>query len=174
MKEVAKVIAELARQPDRLRSLEWRQFEELVAVLLAGNGYDVQVTPPTRDGGYDIMAVRKDALGLDTTMLVECKHYSAEKKAGVANVRALKCVKDFLWVSKGIIVTSTNFSQDALKAVQSAYDLQRNGGECRGGWRSVLIVAKTVANRGRSEPPESRGTPGETRWTHAECERERH
>ena len=124
VKGIDKLIAELARKPNELYSLAPRQFEELIAELLASHGYEVQLTSQTRDGGYDIMAVHKDELGLDTTFLIECKRYSKNNKVGVSQIRQIHGIKDFLNVSKGIIVTTSSFTADAKKHVSSRYDLQ--------------------------------------------------
>lgn len=123
-KEIDKIIEELSSHPQKLQNVEPRKFEELVAELLASNGYEVQLTPPTGDGGYDIMAVRKDALGLDTTFLIECKRYATPKKVGVSQIRQLHGVKNFLGVSKGILVTTSSFTEGAKKLAQSRYDIQ--------------------------------------------------
>lgn len=123
-KEINELIAALAKNPNALYTLNPRQFEELVAELFASHGYKVQLTSQTRDGGYDIMAIHKDELGLDTTFLVECKKYSKDNKVGVSPIRQLHGVKDYLNVSKGIIVTTSSFTADARKHASSRYDLQ--------------------------------------------------
>ncbi len=124
MKDIDKIIAELAANPKQLHELDPRKFEELVAEILASNGYDIQLTPPTRDGGYDIMAVRKDSLGIETTTLVECKRYGLDHKVGIALIRGLYGVKSFLGVSNALLVTTSEFSEDARKFVESKYDIQ--------------------------------------------------
>ena len=40
-----------------------RGFEELVAEMLSRLGYEVTLTPASRDGGKDIYAARRDHLG---------------------------------------------------------------------------------------------------------------
>ena len=58
-----------------------RQFEELICEILAGFGWEVQLTPATRDGGYDMFAISQDLVaGVQTSWIIECKKYSAEKK----------------------------------------------------------------------------------------------
>ena len=124
MKDNDKIIAELAANPKHLNELDPRKFEELIAEILASNGYDIQLTPPTRDGGYDIMAVQKDSLGIETTTLVECKRYGLDHKVGIALIRGLYGVKSFLGVSNALLVTTSEFSEDARKFVESKYDIQ--------------------------------------------------
>jgi restriction system protein len=48
-------------------------LRELIAELLASYGWTVDLTKQTRDGGYDIFALRKDALGVQSSWLIECK-----------------------------------------------------------------------------------------------------
>lgn len=51
---------EIAKHPSILRSLERRQFEKVIAELFDGFGYEVELTRRTRDGGKDIIAIKKD------------------------------------------------------------------------------------------------------------------
>ena len=56
------------------------------------------------------MAVHKDELGLSSTFLIECKRYSKNKKVGVSQIRQIHGIKEYLNVSKGIIVTTSSFT----------------------------------------------------------------
>src|SRR5271166_1023037 len=47
------------RDPQQLLELDSRQFEELVAEIWHRFGYSVELTLRTRDGGRDVIAVRK-------------------------------------------------------------------------------------------------------------------
>ncbi|HEX8198075.1 MAG TPA: restriction endonuclease [Pyrinomonadaceae bacterium] len=80
----------LKRNPEILYSIDPRQFEELIAELLAGFGWKVELTPKIKDGGYDIFAISKNvAPGINSAWIIECKRYSPENKVGVEIVRAL-------------------------------------------------------------------------------------
>ena len=46
--------------PELMRNLSPRKFEELVAELFSDMGYEVVLTPATRDGGFDFKAFRKE------------------------------------------------------------------------------------------------------------------
>ncbi|MBW4656883.1 MAG: restriction endonuclease [Kaiparowitsia implicata GSE-PSE-MK54-09C] len=72
------LIDHLSRFPDEVYGLTSRQFEELTAELLNRQGYEVELTSETRDGGKDLYAVKKDGLG-SFLFLVECKRYAAEQ-----------------------------------------------------------------------------------------------
>src|SRR5204862_4797648 len=64
----------LAQDPSRFHALTPRQFEEVVAELLDRQGYEVTLTPASKDGGKDIYAAKNDMLG-SFLYLVECKKY---------------------------------------------------------------------------------------------------
>jgi hypothetical protein len=53
---VATIQRELKLDPDALYRIEPRDFEHVVAEILRDMGYDVYLTPQTRDGGRDILA----------------------------------------------------------------------------------------------------------------------
>jgi hypothetical protein len=80
----------LAAHPEKMREMEPRKFEELVAELFEDKGYDVEVTPRSKDGGLDIRVFHKSELGCFLT-LVECKRYGESKRVGVDCAGALRC-----------------------------------------------------------------------------------
>lgn len=53
----------------------WRLVEQIAAELFARKGYDVSLTAPSRDGGWDVVAYKADEHGAIEAMLVECKHW---------------------------------------------------------------------------------------------------
>jgi hypothetical protein len=114
----------ILKNPNLLDSLSPREFEELIALLLARFGWKVELTPATRDGGVDIFATTKDPTGLDVTWIVECKKYTPEKKIGVEVLRGLHGAKEFLRVSNAILVTTSTFTKDATEFASQLYDLK--------------------------------------------------
>lgn len=103
----------LARNPEGLFRLEPRAFEELVAELLDREGLRVTLTPPTRDGGRDIMAFADTPLG-EQLYLVECKRFSPDRPVGVRFVRELFGTLEAERATGGMLVTTSRFSPDAL------------------------------------------------------------
>ncbi len=76
------IIDNLRKHPKDIYALSPRQYEELVAELLKDMGYDVELTPATRDGGKDILAfVQTPAAKL--LCLVEAKRYRMDRTVGV-------------------------------------------------------------------------------------------
>ena len=56
------LIAYLNANPGKMRDLQPRKFEELVAEMWKNQGFEVSLTPSTRDGGMDVIAVRKESI----------------------------------------------------------------------------------------------------------------
>jgi hypothetical protein len=106
------LIRYLARNPKSLYVLEPRRFEELIAELFRDLGYEVLLTPRTRDGGVDLRAVRKDSIGT-LLYLVECKRYGPSRPVGVDLVRGLYGVAKAEGASCGILATTSRFTKDA-------------------------------------------------------------
>jgi hypothetical protein len=105
------LIEQLRKYPDNLRTIDRRLFEELVAELFCGFGYEVELTKRTRDGGKDIVAIRRREV--ETRFLIECKRPDPGNAISVSTVRELYGVKVDEGASKAILATTTYFSADA-------------------------------------------------------------
>ena len=108
-------IERLGQFPDELRQIDRRKFEEVVAEIFDGFGYEVELTKRTRDGGKDIIAVKRCEVNLK--FLIECKRPNPGNPVRIAAVRELWSVMDDERASKGILVTTTGFTADALSYV---------------------------------------------------------
>jgi len=114
-----------------LNEVSPREFEELIGSLLARFGWEVTVTPQTRDGGVDIIGVSTDGTGLDTTWAVECKRYQRHK-VGVQVIRELIGVKHALGFDKAVLVTTGQVTRDATAlaaTVSGIHVVDRSGVE---------------------------------------------
>lgn len=111
------LIAYLAKHPEYLRHLHHRKFEELIAEIIRSKGYDVTLTPKTRDGGKDIIAIYKSPFG-HQMFIVECKKYDEDNKVGVELVRGLYGVKTAERFNQAILVTTSTFTADAKEFVK--------------------------------------------------------
>lgn len=107
------LIKYLSRKPELMYELNSRKFEELIAELFFRKGYEVSLTPRTRDGGKDIYAIRKDSIA-PTLYVVEAKRYNKANKVGVEIVRGLYGVKSAERANVGVIVTTSSFTKDAI------------------------------------------------------------
>ena len=106
------LILALHRDPEPLRVIDRRKFEELVAELFDGFGYHVELTARTRDGGKDIIAVGNKDL-VQTKYLIECKRPDPGNVCGIGMVRALLGVLEDDPATKALLVATTRFSPDA-------------------------------------------------------------
>jgi restriction system protein len=114
--EVKEVNDEMLRlikaDPKAIYSLGSRKFEEVIAEILIRQGYHVELTPASKDGGFDMYAARKECLG-EFLYLVECKKYAPRHKVGVQIVRALHGVVQQKRATAGVIATTSYFTKGA-------------------------------------------------------------
>ncbi|MGH9824191.1 MAG: restriction endonuclease [Blastocatellia bacterium] len=106
------LIEYLARHPKQMYDFSPRKFEELVAELFRGMGYDVVLTPRSRDGGRDLLAFQRSAVGTLLT-LVECKHFSPNRRVGVGLIRTLYGVTEWVRASHAVLATTSFFTRGA-------------------------------------------------------------
>lgn len=106
------LLRKIKEDPKLLYALDPRKFEELVAEMLSQRGYQITLTPTSKDGGLDMYAAWKDDLG-SFLYLVECKRYTPPNKVGVSVVRSLHGVVQQKQANGGIVVTSSFFTKGA-------------------------------------------------------------
>jgi restriction system protein len=113
-KEFARAVA---RNPRELDSLEWRDIERMLSVVLERLGFEAELTPPAKDGGRDIVLRLKDEDGVVRSYAIEVKHWRSGKSVGNAKV------KDFVQVIareghvRGLFLATYGFSQDIVSAL---------------------------------------------------------
>jgi hypothetical protein len=106
------LIKYLAQHPEKMHDMAPRKFEELVASIFRAKGYTVELTPATRDGGFDMRAFHRNDVGIFLT-LIECKRYLPERRVSVEVVRGLYGVTVNEKATTGLIVTTSSFTRDA-------------------------------------------------------------
>jgi HJR/Mrr/RecB family endonuclease len=113
----------LKRQQGSVFDLSARQFEILVAELLEDQGWQVQITPASHDGGTDIYAQYN--LGATQVLcLVDAKRYRQDRRVGVEIVRALYGTLKLSNATHGMIVTTSAFTSAAKELQRKhAYEL---------------------------------------------------
>jgi hypothetical protein len=111
--DLTSILGRLTKNPHDFYQLTPRRFEEVIAHLFERFGYDVTLTPKTRDGGFDISATRRAET--DIRLLIECKRYTPPHKVGRPTVQQLYGVLQDRdqHATKGIIATTTGFTSDA-------------------------------------------------------------
>lgn len=122
---------------DQIKEASPSFFEQLVVDLMLGMGYGGsrkeagQATQYTSDGGIDGI-INEDPLGLDTIYL-QAKRY-ADKTVGRPEVQAFAGALDMQRAKKGVFITTSKFSADAVEFVSLIEK------------RIVLIDGETLTN----------------------------
>lgn len=111
---VSELLLEVHKKPSILYEIDPRKFEELIAHIFSLNGFVVELTKQTRDGGRDIIAVRSD-LDIGSKYLIECKRYAPTNPVGVGLVRALYGVQMQEGANKAVLATTSRFTPDAQR-----------------------------------------------------------
>jgi hypothetical protein len=71
----------VARDPGALDALEWRDAERMLAEVFNGIGFTVKLTPPSKDGGKDIILTCMVS-SKEYSYIVEVKHWRSGKRVG--------------------------------------------------------------------------------------------
>jgi len=106
------LIQALKKQPENIYEVSPRQFEKLLAELLADLGFEVEVTKATGDGGKDILAYLETEVG-KMLCLVEAKKYRPERKIGIEIVRTLYGTLCDFQANSAMLVTTSSFTAGA-------------------------------------------------------------
>jgi hypothetical protein len=101
-------------------NLSPRRFEELVSDIFRHQGYHVELTQATRDGGYDMVLLTNG----ERPIIVEAKRYKGT--VGVGIVRQLAGVQLINGFTEAVLVTSGHFSPVAKQEAISD-ELVRQG-----------------------------------------------
>ncbi len=104
----------------KLYELKPREFEELMGELMTHDGWRVELTKQTRDGGHDLICL-KSIDDMEFKLIGECKRNAAERKIGVGILRGLQTVISDESAHKGAIFTTTYFTKDSISYSQK-YD----------------------------------------------------
>jgi restriction endonuclease Mrr len=101
-----------------LSELPWRRFEELIGVLLEAEGWSVRVTQPSKDGGIDVIATKSDPIIGIVRAVWQAKRYGSARRVRLSEVRELSAVVDKERATKGIVVTTSRLTKDAIDWVR--------------------------------------------------------
>lgn len=114
----SEIIKLIAREPNLIFEISPRKFEEIIAELFFKKGFEVELTKQTRDGGRDIVAIKKE-MDVKTKYLIECKRYAMKRKISVGVVQRLLGVKVAESANKAILATTSDFTKDARRFAHS-------------------------------------------------------
>lgn len=117
IKIVSKIYIErIVDDPNFLLNLEWREFEKTMAEIFEGLAFKVKLTPPSKDGGKDLI-LEMTKSGTSITYIVEIKHWRSIQKVGQSSV------KDFVNIifnekrEKGMFLSTFGFTENAFEGL---------------------------------------------------------
>ena len=101
---------------NKIKNLSWQEFEDLCSRLIEKMGYGVSATRTirVRDGGID-GEIFEDELGINGVIYIQAKRYDN-------NNVSVNDIKNFLHTinkNKGIFITTSDFTKDAMAEVKS-------------------------------------------------------
>lgn len=106
----------VAADPETLNHLEWRDLERLIARVMEGLGFQVTLTPPSKDGAKDLILTCIVKQG-EESFIVELKHWRSGKRVGK------QAVSDFLQVvvgenrTGGLFLSTSGYAGDAFQGL---------------------------------------------------------
>lgn len=107
---VLKLCELVAESPEHLMNIEWRELEKLIAFSLEHLGFDITLTPSSKDGGKDVIAKCKVSNSLET-YFIEIKHWkSGGKRAGNIPIREFIEVNATNGTNGGLFLSSSGFT----------------------------------------------------------------
>lgn len=94
------------------------QFEDLVGSLFEDDGWEVEITSKSRDGGKDIVAKRENA-GNPTIAYIEAKKNAQTRKINISQVKEFVATVAADNVGSGFMVTTSHFSKPAIQWLEN-------------------------------------------------------
>jgi restriction system protein len=106
----------VAEDPSALDAIEWRDLERMLANVFDGLGFDVELTPASKDSGKDIvLKYWHDRRRRE--YIVEVKHWRSGKRVGK------KYLTDFVGVvarerrDGGLFLATYGYSENAIEVI---------------------------------------------------------
>ncbi len=105
------LISLIAKNPNNLMNLEWRDLERTIHEIFNEIGFNATLTPPSKDGGKDVI-LECEINGIPKSYIVEIKHWRSQQKVGQ------KAIKEFTKViinekrEKGLYLSTYGYSQN--------------------------------------------------------------
>jgi len=91
-----------------------------VAEVIKEKGWEIELTKQTRDGGFDILAIRTTSPGFTIKMVIECKLYGVGNAVGCPMVDRIVGVARREHADAAMIITNSRFTNVAWERWQEA------------------------------------------------------
>jgi uncharacterized protein YjbI with pentapeptide repeats len=138
------IIERLKRKNDSIEVLTWRELERLVSELLVHESYQVALGKGSKDEGVDVLAVKEiENVGFFKSVW-QVKQSQKGKKVGIDVIRQLADTRNELKASKGIIVTNSFLTREALNRIERDKSiLGKVDGNDLKRWVEKIIMGRT-------------------------------
>lgn len=114
IKDLATRLCEIvAHNNNALEHIEWRHLEEVIATALSGIGFDVTLTPPSKDGGKDVIA-SCILHGRKLVFYVEVKHWRSGKKVNSRSVYDFVQINVNSFTDGGLFLSTSGYDKQVL------------------------------------------------------------
>ena len=141
----------IAQKPNILEELEWLDLERTIAEIFDGLGFDVNLTPSSKDGGKDVI-LKCQVQGQQQNYIVEIKHWRSRSRVGGGDLR------DFLNVilrearDGGLFLSTYGFCDNAFEQLTEIERQRLRFGE----QEKIVALSRTYvkAKSGIWSPPE--------------------
>lgn len=106
----------IAKIPDALNNIEWRDLERIIATALAGLGFEISLTAPSKDGGKDVVA-RCIVSNEKKTYYIEIKHWRNGGRPGFQHVSDFIQVNAKNGTDGGLFLSSSGYTNSVYDQV---------------------------------------------------------
>lgn len=127
-----------------LQYIEWRQLEEVVATALEGIGFDVLLTPPSKDGGKDVIA-SCILHGRKFAFFIEVKHWRSGKRVNTKSIFDFVEINVSSSTDGGLFLSTSGYEKSVFTHLS---ELQR-GNIRLGDEQKVIALCQHFTRRGQ-------------------------
>jgi len=138
----------LLRDQRLASAVDWRTFERLLASIVEALGCEIELQQGTKDGGIDVLALKRDAIFGPHRYLLQAKRWSA--RVGIEPVRELLFLREHYRATKACLATTSTFTAGAWQlAGEYRWQLELRDYQRLADWVELLKTASV-------QPPNSR------------------
>jgi len=98
--------------------LDWRELEELIAVLLREDGWNAELQQGSKDGGADVIATKEIQYFGFVKCIFQAKKYSIKNKVELPAIKELAFNREEFRANKAILVTTSFLTKGARDLIQ--------------------------------------------------------
>jgi hypothetical protein len=113
---VRDIIRAVARNGEELRHVEWRILEHVLRAALEDLGFDARLTPPSKDGGKDIVLECMER-GTRRSYIVEVKHWVSGQSVPGSHLKKFLHVVVNEKHDSGLFLSTSGFARNAYDSL---------------------------------------------------------